>query len=156
MIKENTKVKGHCTATLYESEEDYKKRIVKKKYEFDNLILTDGVEIFADLIGGLGGQTKLQCVGAGDNNTAPGVGDTDLIGAELGFKITSNSQIASGKTRYEVTFTAGQATGTWKEAILADTVAAKGARKCASRVSFGDIVKGAGEVLTWVWDISFS
>ncbi len=98
---------------------------------------------------------------AGDSNTAPVVGDTDLVGSELGvgvnrYAVTVNSQPSSGLARFVADFTAGICTGTWRELVIADTYAAKGARKCLSRVVFGDVIKGALDTITVTWEITFS
>jgi len=150
MWKDRLGMKGHVTIELRD------RLGVLKEVREANLILTDGLEIAADLLGGLGGQTKLQAIAIGDNGTAPSVSDTDIIGTELGRQTTSNSQPSSGLARFVSTFAAGVATGTWREASIADTNAAKGARKCAARVAFGDITKGAGDSMTVTWDITFS
>jgi len=137
------------------------------KQHLENLILTDGKEIFADLLVGAAGtqinpgQTAVAAIAAGDSNTAPTLADTDLVGSELGtgtnrYAATTNSQPSSGLARFVANFTAGICTGTWKELVLADTYAAKGVRKCISRVVFGDIVKGALDTITVTWEITFS
>lgn len=119
-----------------------------------DLILTDGREIFADRIIA-GTQNYLQCQALGTSNQAPAVSDTDLIGTELGYKASTNSQPSSGLARFETTWLAGEGTGTIEEAVLADTVAAKGARKCAVRVLTGTIVKASGDILTTIFEIDF-
>ena len=150
-------IKGHCTVLIYASEEDYKKGEVQEKREFENLLLNDGADIAAERLGDTGSQAKLQCIAVGDDNTAPAVGQTDLQGNELTYGAATASKHAdTGKERFTATFGAGDGTGTWKEAVIADTNAAKGARTCFSRITFPDIVKGAGEVITWIWDITFS
>jgi len=149
-MDEQVESKGKVTAILKDPSGRVKKILV-----IENLILDDGKEIFADLIGGTGAQTHLQCIALGTDGTAPSATDTDLIGTELGYKATTNEHISPGKERFVATFLAGEGTGTIQEAILADTVAAKGARKCACRVAFGAITKAAGDTLTWIWDITF-
>ena len=162
LIEEQTKsVRGLVTIEHFGPDGELKQHLEK------NLILTDGLEIFADLLVGSGGtqinpgQTALAAMAAGDSNTAPVVGDTDLVGNEFGtgtnrYAVTTNSQPSSGLSRFIANFTAGICTGTWKELVLADTYAAKGARKCVSRVVFGDIVKGALDVITVTWEITFA
>jgi len=136
------------------------------KQHLENLILTDGIEIFADLLVGAGGtqikagQTAVAAMAAGNSAAVPTVADTDLVGAEFGagvnrYAATVNSQPSSGLARFVANFTAGICTGTWKELVLADTYAAKGARKCVSRITFGDIAKGALDTITVTWEITF-
>ncbi len=158
MVEVKINITGHCTVLHYASEEDFKNGILKDKREFDNLLLTLGADIAADRLGDTNAQAKLQCIASGDDNTAPAVGQTDLQGIEHAFLAATPSKHAdTGKERFTATFAAGVGTGTWKEAVLADEVTSKAAatRVCFSRVTFGDIVKGAGEVITWIWDITF-
>jgi len=136
---------------------------LKEVREIDNLILTDGLEIFADLLVGSGGtqinpgQTAIAVIAAGSDNTAPTVADTDLVTPLPSDRaVTVNSQPSSALARFVANFTAGIATGTWRELVLADTDAAKGARKCASRVVFGDMIKGALDTIAVTWEITFS
>ncbi len=119
-----------------------------------DLILTDGREIFADLMIA-DTQAFLKAQAVGTSSTPPVVGNTDLIGTELAFKATTGAQPSTGLARFTTTWLAGEGTGTIEEAVLADTVAAKGARKCAVRVLTGTIVKGAGDVLTTIFEIDF-
>lgn len=159
MVESSLMIKGHCTVLHYASEQDYKKGILKDKREFDNLVLTLGKDIAADRLGDTNSQAKLQCIASGDDNTAPAVGQTDLQGNELAFLAATPSKHAdTGKERFTSTFGAGVGTGTWEEAVLADEVTSKAAatRVCFSRVTFSPIVKGAGEVITWIWDVTFS
>lgn len=121
-----------------------------------NLTLTDGFEIICDLLGGLGGQTKLQCIAIGDDDTAPAVGQTDLQGAELYYKASTNSRPQSNVARFYVNYAAGEGTGTIKETVIADTVAAKASRKCAARSVIGPIVKGASDTLIVIWEFTFT
>jgi len=156
LIEERKGVRGLVTIEHFGPDGELKQHLER------NLILTDGLEIFADLLVGAAGtqinpgQTAVAAMGVGDNNTAPVVGDTDLVGTELGFTTTINTQPSSALARFISTFAAGVGTGTWRELVLADTNAAKGARKCVSRVVFGDIVKGALDVITVTWEITFA
>ena len=149
-MENKIRMKGKLTLELYDKDMNLKERFVQ-----DNLVLTDGLEIAADLLGGTAGQTKLQVIAVGDNNTPPIIGNTDLAGSELGRVVTSNSQISPGKERFQCTFGAGIGTGIWREAVIADTNAASGSRKCACRTVFGDINKLAGDVMTATWDITY-
>jgi len=128
---------------------------VKDSGKAHNLILTDGHEIAAEVLGGTGTQTKLQCIALGDDNTAPAVGQTDLQGAELGRVTTVNTNVVGSEDteRFVGTFGPGAGTGAIEEAVLADTNAASGARKCFSRVLTGTITKGAGDTLTVTWEV---
>lgn len=129
---------------------------VKEEGKVSNLILTDGLEILVDRMGNLGAQAQLRCIGIGDSDAAVNVSQTDLQGAELAFQITTNDREDSDKGLYYTTFAAGVGTGTIKETVLADTVAAKGARKCAARAVIGPIVKGAGDSVTIFWEFIFA
>ena len=148
---EGIRVRGKVTLVLKDPGGKVKQTVVS------NLVLTDGLEIIADIIGNTGGpQPYLKCIALGDNNTAPVVGDTDLKGAELGRVTTSNSRVGSDTERFQGSFGAGVGTGNIKEAVLADTNAAAGGRKCACRATFGTIVKGAGDTLVVFWDLKFA
>lgn len=157
-LEEKCKIKGHVKI-------EHKTKDGVKITEVNNLILTDGFEIVADLLVGSGGtqinpsQPVITIIAAGSNNTAPSISDTDVItpivtGGDRA--ATINSQPSSGLGRFVAQFGAGVATGTWRELALADTNAAKGARKCFSRVVFGDIIKSALDVITVTWELTFS
>jgi hypothetical protein len=122
--------------------------------ERHNLLLEDGYEIIVDLLGGLGGQGELVCIAVGDSDTAVSSSQTDLQGAEMHRDTCTNVRVGH-RCRCYYNFAAGEATGTIKEAIIADTNAVKGARKCAARVVIGPIVKGAPDALHIIWDFDF-
>lgn len=145
------KVKGEVFWHLYDGEGNLKKS--GRNY---NMTLTDGFEIICDRLGGLGGQTELLCIAIGDDDTAPAVSQTDLQGTELSFKASTNTRPTSNVARFVVDYDAGEGTGTIEETVVADTVAAKGARKCAARTVIGPIVKGAGDKLTVIWEFTFT
>jgi hypothetical protein len=153
LIEEGIKLKGHVKIEKVTPEG------VKSTIEVDNLILTDGLEIFVDRLAGLIAQPAVAAIAAGSNNTAPVVGDTDVItpivtGGDRA--VTANTHPTSPVGRFFATFAAGVATGTWRELALADTMAAKGARKCISRVTFADTVKGGLDVISVTWEITFA
>lgn len=149
-FREFQKQHGKLHLKMYDEQ---KKKVLDRV--IDNLILIDGREIWVDRAGGIGGQTAIWGIAIGDDNTPPVDTQTDLIGTELGRKVTSNAQPDTGVLRCSNAFGPGEATGTWEEAVLIDTDAAKGARKCACRVLTGSIVKGAGNTISAVWDVDF-
>jgi hypothetical protein len=129
--------------------------VVKDCGTVHNLVLTDGFEIICDRLTGLGAQPNLKCIAIGDSNTAAQASQTDLQGSELAFQASTNSRDGSNVAIMYTTYAAGVGTGTIKETVIADTVAAKGSRKCAGRTVLPDIVKGAGDTLTIIWEFIF-
>ena len=129
---------------------------VKLDRTIKNLILTDGLEVCAECLGGTGSQDYLQCIALGDSTQVPVTGDTDLIGSELGRVTSVNAYVASNKEQFVGTFGPGVGTGAIEEAILADANAASGARKSFSRVLTGTITKGAGDTLTVTWEVTIA
>lgn len=150
MVKERMGLKGKVTFELYDKLG--RRKLLK---EIENLILTDGFEIAAERLGGTGTQDYLQCIALGDSGTAPVVGQTDLQGSELGRVTTVNSNVSGSEDteRFIGTFGPGVGTGVIEEAVIADTNAASGGRKCFSRVITGTITKGAGDTLTVTWEV---
>ena len=151
MIKERIGLKGKVRLVLTD-------RFGKTKMDrtIENLILTDGLEICAERLGGTGTQDYLQCIALGTSNTGPLVSHTDLQGSELGRVTTTNSNVVASEDteRFVGAFGAGVGTGTIEEAVLADANAVSGSRKCLSRVLTGTIVKGSGDTLTVTWEIT--
>ena len=119
--------------------------------EKHNLILEDGYEIIVDVLGGIGAQPSLLCIAIGDSATDVSGVQTDLQGAELSFGASTNARVVHTLRCYRE-FVAGVGTGTIRESVIADTNAAKGARKCAARVVIGPIVKAIGDAVIIVWD----
>lgn len=135
-----------------------------KEVHEHNLVLNDGLDIMAGLLTNIdpgtlpvvGVPNYLQVIATGNNGTAAGVADTDLLGAEFARVVPVNTVPSQGLARYVATFAAGVGTGTWLEAVIADANAASGSRNCACRVAPINIIKGAGDSVTVTWDITFS
>jgi len=132
-----------------------------KQVEEHNLVLDDGLDLAACLLTNVNkmafAESYLKTIAVGDDNTAALVTDTELLGTELGYvSPTSNSSPSTGLARFVATFAAGVGTGTWGEAVIADTNAAKSSRNCACRVAPINIVKLAGDSITVTWDITFA
>jgi hypothetical protein len=121
-----------------------------------NMVLTNGFQIICDRLAGLGGQAQLRCIAIGDSNVAAAVGQTDLQGAELAFQISTNTRPFDNVARMYTLYGPGVGTGTIRETVIADTVAALGLRKCAGRTVLPDIVKGALDSLTIIWEFIFA
>ena len=129
-----------------------KRKLVKEAH---NLILDDGYEIAAERLGGTGTQNYLTCIALGTSSSAVLGSQTDLQGSELGRVSTVNTNIVGDEDteRFVGTFGPGVGTGAIEEAVIADTNAASGARKCFSRVLTGTVTKGAGDTLTVTWEV---
>jgi hypothetical protein len=143
--KERVSVKGLIHIILKDSTGKIKAEIKQ------NLILNTGKEMFADLIGGTGGQTILSAIALGDNGTAPDATQTDLIGTQVANQTTTNQRIETTE-RFVATFTF-TASATIQEAVLHDNASP---RKCACRATFGPITVAVDDVLTFTWDINFA
>ena len=120
-----------------------------------NMVLDDGFELIVDRLAGLGGQPNLKCIAIGDDDTPTDPSQTDLQGTELAYQSVSASRVGSAMARFHTTYGAGVGTGTIRETVIADTVTAAGGRKCAARTVLPDIVKGAGDTLTIIWEFIF-
>lgn len=124
--------------------------------ERHNLLLDDGLEVIVDRLGGLGGQPAIACIAIGDSDSSASMSQTDLQGTELDFHTSTNSRVGTDKLVCHSDFAAGHGTGTIKETVVADTNAAKGARKCLARCVIGPITKLIGDNVTIIWEMIFA
>lgn len=120
---------------------------------YKNLVVTTGKDTgIQQIVGPAGGgaqPAKFNYVGIGTDNTAPVVGDTDLI-VEIGTREqdTDPSFPSTGKGQVEVNFAPGNGTGTIVETGLFNDSAAG---ILYARALIGPYVKGAGDGLIVKW-----
>jgi hypothetical protein len=144
MWKNNAKLRGVCR--IYDAKTGELLRQVR------NLIVNSGLSFLAAQLSG-GNPTDMSYTAVGSGSTAPAAGNTALeaqIGARMSATITAPS---STSVRFASTSSAGSHTGNWYEAGIFNAATA-GTMLC--RVTFGLLTKGANDVFTVEYTISFS
>ncbi|MEM2759880.1 MAG: hypothetical protein QXU32_00035 [Nitrososphaerales archaeon] len=143
-------LKGHVTLVLLDEFGN-----VKDYRQFDNLVVNTGFEEVAKLAFATGSSTKFDFIAVGSGSTAPAAGDTALQTQVGNRKQDSTPTYNSGtkKVTIDVTFNAGESTGTIRESGLFN--ASTGGQMFA-RQTFSDINKGASDSLTVTWEITLS
>jgi hypothetical protein len=123
---------------------------VKKSFQVSNLVVTAGRELIASLLA-QDGSSFPSHMAVGTSATSPSLGDSALLGTELG-RVALGSTTASGKdVTYVATFPSGTATGTIEEmGIFNDGTSGT----MLSRVLTGTIDKGSDDSLEITWTVT--
>lgn len=106
-----------------------------------NLVVTSGLGHIADQLSDQG-EGAMSHMGAGDDNTAPAAGQTDLISSLVRVALDSTTQTGGNTVVYVATFGAGVGTGSWEEVGIFNAAAAG---VMLDRLLTGTKVKAAGE-----------
>lgn len=120
---------------------------------YKNLVVDTGKNVgIQQIVGAAGGgaqPAKFNYIGIGTDNTAPVVADT-VLGTPVGTRVqdTDPSFPFTGKGEIEVTFAAGNGTGTIEETGLFN---AAGGGTMYARALIGPYVKAAGDALIVTW-----
>ena len=125
---------------------------VKQEKESNNLVVTVGKAFVASALITIP-SIRFLYMAVGTSNTAPDLGQTALIGSELGRVATSNSNPTSVTTQFIGSFGAGIATGTIEEAGL---FSASSSGSMFSRYLTGTFAKGSTDTLAITWTITVS
>jgi len=126
-----------------------------------NLLLNDGCELLSDIFNQTVGAFTPQCIAIGSGTTAPTVNDTDLetlFAPESESYATVNKQVVGVGRTILINSSFGTVSAPpWavSECVLADTNAARGARKCFARSTSLSFTLGAGDTVTIFWQIEF-
>lgn len=127
--------------------------VVKQEIDISNLVVTTGKNYLAGL---LAAETlnDMTHVAVGASATAPGAGDTALIGSELGRVASATPTRTGASVEFVATFPAGTATGTLNEAAIFDGAAGT---VMLARVAFdGAVNKAADDEFQITWTITVS
>ena len=151
-VKESARIgiKGRVTILVIDKNGNLKNFVQR-----DNIILNNGLTMCVDLIGNLGTYNPLACVAIGDNDTAEAATQTDIQGSEIA-RVNSSEYSSMSVTNTLIsvgTFTG--ISGTMKEAVLADTNAAKGSRTCFSRIVTGSVAITVTDTISVIWEHTF-
>lgn len=143
-------LKGHVTLVLSDEFGN-----VKDYREIDNLVVDTGFEEVAKLAFATGSSTKFDYIAVGSGSTAPTAGDTALETQLDSRKQDTTPSYDSGtkKITIDVTFAAGESTGTIRESGVFN---ASSGGQMFSRQTFAEINKGASDSLTITWEITLS
>lgn len=115
----------------------------------DNLIVTAGKNLVAQLVSGSG--TSFTHMAIGTSGTAEAVGNTAL-GTETG-RVTLTSKVATNNViSYVGDFPAGTGTGTIVEASVMN---ASSGGVMLNRATFSAVAKTASDALKITWDVTF-
>ncbi len=117
--------------------------------DIDNLVVLSGRTFAAIRLIGVD-EAVISHMAVGSDNTAPVSGDTTL-GTELGRVTLSDTTRTDNTISYSATFPAGTATGSLREAGLFN---AASAGYMLARTTFPEIVKGSGDSISFVWNIT--
>ncbi|MCK4786204.1 MAG: hypothetical protein KAV87_20775 [Desulfobacteraceae bacterium] len=148
MQRNEVRVKGELTVIHLDKDG---KELAHDVYQ--NLVVTTGKNAgIKQIVGDAGGgaqPAKFNYIGIGTNNTAPVTGDTDL-GVEIGTREqdTDPAFPSTGRGEVEVTFAAGNGTGTIEESGLFN---ASAAGTMYARALIGPYTKGASDALVVKW-----
>lgn len=122
-----------------------------KDEERPNLITTAGKTLLAKILKGTG--TLPGYMAVGDSSTAAAVGQTALVGSELGRVANDSSTQTTNSVAYTATFPAGTGTGTIEEAGIFN---GNSGGEMLARFLTGTFTKSAADVLVLTWTITFS
>lgn len=148
MIKENIPVQGKLKIVLKDKDGN-----VKDSREVKNLIVDDGLDMLASIIG-TGSGTPMSHMGVGAGTTAAANTDTGLESA-IGSRTTLDSTTVTNNTvQYVASFGVGENTGAITEAGIFN--ASTGANTMFNRTTFAVVNKEATDSLTLTWTITFS
>ena len=144
-VQDGFQMKGRMHLRLFDKDGHLKdERVVT------NLVVTAGLEWVAgrmrddDDI-----PAEMSHMAVGDDNTAAAVGQTALVGTELGrVALDSKPSIAGAVVSYVATFPAGTGTGAIVEAAILNAAAA-GTMLC--RTVFAVVNKAASDSMTITW-----
>jgi hypothetical protein len=125
---------------------------IKTERFIKNLIVDDGEEMLADLIGGTG-TDYVKYIAVGTNSTAPAETDVEL-NTELGSRQTVYANRTGSYTEILATFAAGVSTGALRESGCFDHATAT-TDSLLCRQTFAVINKGASDSLEVTWKITF-
>lgn len=148
MKVDEVKVKGELTVVHLDKDGNELARDIYK-----NLVVTAGKNAgIQQIVGAAGGgaqPAKFNYIGIGTDNTAPVTGDTDL-GVEIGTREqdTDPSFPSTGRGEVEVTFAAGNGTGTIEETGLFND---SSVGTMYARALIGPYTKGASDALVIKW-----
>ena len=125
-----------------------------------NLLVYDGCELLADILNQTVGAFTPQCIAIGAGTTAPTINDTDLqttFSPEAGsYQAVTKNVIGVGRTlQCYASFATPPSTWAVRECVLADTNAAKGARKIFCRSTSLSFDLGTSDSVTVFWEIEF-
>lgn len=137
----------HCVLRNEETGE------IKHEFTVDNLVVTTGKAWLAKRLAAESAN-EMTHMAVGSSATAPGVGDTALLGTELG-RVAFDSKVRTANAVTMIaTFPAGTATGTLNEAGIFDGSAGT---TMLSRVAFsGPVTKGAADSFQVTWTVTMT
>lgn len=139
----------------------------EKVFESDNMILAEGYDYVAKLIGGYTGEGSsfgIESIAVGNDGASPSLTNDDLIGSQIneGEIIDEESGLVSGtedneaKMRLVADITNNSSNPrTHEEAVLTNNYdASQSERECLSRISFGEgVVVEPDFTVRYIWDI---
>ncbi|MBW2644597.1 MAG: hypothetical protein JRE23_00205 [Deltaproteobacteria bacterium] len=144
----NVRAKGELTVIHIDKDG---KELARDIYK--NLVVDTGKNVgIQQIVGAAGGgaqPAKFNYIGIGTDDTAPAAGDT-VLGTQVGTREqdTDPSFPSTGKGEIEVTFAAGNGTGTIEETGLFN---AAGGGTMYARALIGPYVKAAEDALIVTW-----
>lgn len=148
MKRENIAAHGAFSATLIHK--DGKVETVRK----DNLVLNGGIDLLCDSIGKSSGRPAvLSYIAVGTGTTAAAATQTALVTESLRKAATYSHTAGTSKLTFTATFNAGEATGALTEAGICN---ASSGGTLFDRVVFAVLNKGADDVLTTTFEITFT
>lgn len=140
-----------CNGDMTNNDLEESKKYIIQGSHVKNLITNVGKQRILDLYGGLS-STAMTYIAVGTSDDAAVATQTALQGVELD-RDTATITRTSYTLTLKTVFTAGSATGTWKETGLFDAATAGNMGNRA--VYSTPIVKGAGDIYTAFWTITY-
>lgn len=122
------------------------------EYNYKNLIVTTGKNWVAGRVAS-NATTVMSHMALGTSSTAASVGDTALIGTELGRVALTSTTASTNTVIYVATFGAGVATGAITEAGI---FGASSGGTMLNRIVFLVINKASGDTITVTWIVTFN
>ncbi len=142
-MNESMKIKGKLKIELIRDDK------VVETLSVDNIIVTAGKGLVAQLVSGVG--TSFTHMAIGSTSTAEAITDTAL-GAELGRVLLTGKTVAANVISFVGDFPAGTGTGTIVEGGILN--AASGG-VMLNRATFSAVSKTASDALKITWDVTF-
>tara|TARA_B110000908_G_scaffold57895_1_gene70552 strand:+ start:7375 stop:7794 length:420 start_codon:yes stop_codon:yes gene_type:complete len=136
-------IKGKLTIELIRN-----KKVVETQ-TVDNIIVTTGKGLVAQLVSGVG--TSFTHMAIGSTATAEAIGDATL-GGEVGRVLLTGKTVASNVISFVGDFPAGTGTGTIVEGGIFN---ASSGGVMLNRATFSAVSKTASDALKITWDVTF-
>jgi hypothetical protein len=126
---------------------------IKHHFKKNNLVVTAGAALIAQVFTSATGGTRPTAMGIGTSTTAPAAAQTSLQAGEVRRTLQSTSR-SSNEITYVGSFGTGVGTGTIQEGGLFNATGVAAGTMLA-RFLTGSFTKGATDALTLTWKLRF-